>query len=74
MQKKNWCLNLYYYQQVSDLISEMSVSSDSVVATVTIKLKSGTKQLRVDWGDDKSTRIRLDRIASIFLIRDYLPF
>lgn len=50
---------------ISDLISEMSVSTDSVVATITIKLKSGTKQLRVDWGDNKSTLIRLDRIANL---------
>jgi hypothetical protein len=50
----------------SDLISEMTVTSDSVVATITIKLSTGTKLLRVDWGDDKSTRIRLDRITNIY--------
>lgn len=51
---------------VSELISEMTVTSDSVVATITLKLNSGTRLLRVDWGDDKSTRIRLDRITSIY--------
>jgi hypothetical protein len=49
----------------SDIITEFNVTTDSVVATVTLKFRSGTKQVRVDWGNGKSTRLRLDRITSV---------